>query len=448
MKRRQFVQGVMAGLGVSLSQCWSVTSQSLWDVIVVGAGIAGLAAARRLQGAGQRVCILEARDRLGGRIWTLNHFRVPVDLGASWIHGSDGNPIHRLAMAAGVPTQETNYDNLILYNSDGRPLAEAATEALYAEGDRLLEGVMAQSSRPTDSLQTVLERMRRQPLTPELNFYFNTTIEHERAADIHELSHQHFDSDAAFAGEDLLFPQGYHGIIDHLSQSPEPLTIYRNQAVQRISYGAPPAVTVETGQQVYQGRAVIVTVPLGVLKKGRIRFDPPLPQPTQQAIDRLGMGILNKVVLEFPTVFWEEVEILNYISERKGEWCEWLNLHAYTGQPLLMAFNAATFGRRLEARSDQQIIGAAMATLRRLYGADIPDPTRFALSRWGQDPFSYGAYSFIPPLASPADYRSLSEPIGDRLFLAGEATHDRYPATVHGAYLSGDRAAKAWLAAR
>ncbi len=449
LQRRQFIQGLIAG--VTLTQCrpmpLAATQQNTWDVVIVGAGIAGLAAAQRLQAAGQQVCILEARDRLGGRIWTVSDFTVPVDLGAGWIHGVQGNPIQRLAVAAGLPTQVTDYNNLILYDTDGRSLSAAATEDLYAEGDRLLEQVMAQPSGSRDSLQAIITQVHPQALPPSLDFYLNTTIEHERAADVQELSHQHLDSDETFDGEDVLFPQGYDGIIRYLSQSPTPLTVYRNQPVQRIDYSNPTVITLETNQQLYRARAVIVTVPLGVLKRGRIVFEPALPRITQQAIDRLGIGILNKVVLEFPTVFWEDVEILNYISTSKGEWCEWLNLHAYTGQPLLVAFNAATVGRRLETWSDTQVITAAMATLRRLYGTKIPDPTKFAITRWGQDPFSYGAYSFIPPLASLQDYRTLAQPIEGRLLFAGEATHDRYPATVHGAYLSGDRAAREWLSA-
>ncbi|NJN93924.1 MAG: FAD-dependent oxidoreductase [Anaerolineales bacterium] len=167
-----------------------------------------------------------------------------------------------------------------------------------------------------------------------------------------------------------------------------------------------------------------------------------MPASKTAAIRRLGMGLLNKTYLRFPEAFWDdEHDLLGYIGERKGEWAEWLNIYKYTGQPILLGFNAGRYGRQIEKLSDEQIVGAAMNTLRAIYGNDVPDPTASLITRWASDPLAGGSYSYLPPGATEADREALAEPVAERLFFAGEATASDYPATVHGALLSGRRAA-------
>jgi monoamine oxidase len=186
----------------------------------------------------------------------------------------------------------------------------------------------------------------------------------------------------------------------------------------------------------------VVTFPLGVLKNNGVRFDPPLPAKKQNAIDRLEMGVLNKVYLKFPTVFWdEEEEAISYVGERVGEWCDWLNLAPYINEPVLMAFHGGAKGFTIEEFSDAEIIAGAMKTLRVIYGDAIPEPVGYVITRWGKDPFTFGSYSCIPPFASGADYDALAAPVDDVLYFAGEATNREYPSTVHGAYMSGIAAA-------
>jgi len=125
-----------------------------------------------------------------------------------------------------------------------------------------------------------------------------------------------------------------------------------------------------------------------------------------------------------------------------GEWCDWLSFAPYVGAPVLMAFHGGAKGFALEELSDDEIIAGAMKTLRVMFGDDIPDPEGFLITRWGKDPFAFGAYSHIPPFASGEDYDAIFEPVDDILFFAGEAASREYPATVHGAYLSGVAAAR------
>jgi monoamine oxidase len=142
---------------------------------------------------------------------------------------------------------------------------------------------------------------------------------------------------------------------------------------------------------------VIVTLPLGVLQAGKVRFTPELPQNKQRAIAKLGMGVLNKCYLRFPDAFWsDEVDWLEYIPESHGEWTEWVSFKRAANMPVLLGFNAADRGRALEAWSDERIVASAMQTLRTIYGASIPEPIDYQMTRWATDPFSLGSYSFNP----------------------------------------------------
>jgi monoamine oxidase len=124
-----------------------------------------------------------------------------------------------------------------------------------------------------------------------------------------------------------------------------------------------------------------------------------------------------------------------------GEWCDWLSFETYADASVLLAFHGGAKGYAIEELSDDEIIAGAMQTLRAIYGDEIPEPAGFLITRWGKDPLAFGSYSHIPPFASGEDYDALFEPVDDVLYFAGEATSRQYPATVHGAYLSGVAAA-------
>ena len=419
------------------------------SVIVVGAGIAGLAAASRLQSFGYTVTVLEGRDRIGGRIHTDRGWGVPVELGAAWVHGMDGNPVMDLALHGDLETVITDYENLWLYDTKGVvledddqvELEEQFWEALD-EVEELVEQ-MDEADEADISLQTALDIvLSKWELSAqdrrELDYAIASLIEHEYAADSADLSAYYWDEGEEFDGEDCLFPQGYDQLVTAIAKD---LDIRLGQTVQTVEYEQT-GVRVQCDDATFEADYAIVTVPLGVLKAGSITFSPALPDGKQQAIQRLGMGVLNKVVLRFSKVFWEKsAEVIGYIPKKKGEWVEFFNLHPITGKPILVGFNAGSYAKALEDWADEKIVAAAMQTLRTIYGAKVPDPTDYAITRWGSDPFAQGAYSFLATHATDEDYDALAEPMGDRLFFAGEATSRQYAATVHGALLSGWREA-------
>jgi monoamine oxidase len=416
------------------------------DVLVLGAGIAGLAAARRLVDAGLRVIILEARNRIGGRMWTDHSLGMPLDLGASWIHGVKKNPIAELAKEFSIKTMPTDFENFSMFDADGKELSSAEEtemedlfDSIYAEVAEIQEDAEQDMSLQQAFDQVIADRgLSRQELR-SLNFHIQAETSLEYGADPADLSLWNWDQDEELGGNDAVFPDGYNQITDALAKG---LDIRLGEIVQAVRYGND-GVEVETASGTFGADKVIVTFPLGVLKQGSVTFDPPLPESKRSAINRLNMGVLNKVYLKFPKVFWDDkIEGFGYMGEVLGEWNDWLSFVPYIDEPVLMAFHGGSKGFALEELSDEEIISGAVQTLRIIYGAEIPEPEGFVITRWGKDPFALGSYSHIPPFASGDDLDALFEPVNDVLYFAGEATHRTFPATVHGAYLSGVAAAQ------
>ncbi len=419
-------------------------------VLIIGAGIAGLSAARELTRRGCTVSVLEARERIGGRIWTDRSLGIPLDLGASWIHHTQGNPLSELAHEVGAERFETEYNNIVRYAPDGRRLNAEENRSIDKTARRLQKKIEKwQDNYDSDtSLQVALDRYldKKQPPGSErryIEYLLNTGIEHEYAADLSELSLYWFDDADEYSGPDVLFPAGYDQLVQHIAQG---IDVRLGHAAESVQV-TPDGVCVKTAQAEFRAHAAVIAVPLGVLKSGAISFAPPLPTKKHNAIEGMGFGILNKLYLMFDHVFWDsEAHLLGYVSENKGEWCEWLNLCKPLGAPVLLGFNAGRFGAEIEAWSDGEILNSAMATLRTIYGNTVTEPRAHLLTRWGHDPFTRGSYSSLSPGLKPKVYKHLAAPVKGRLFFAGEHTHPKHPATTHGAFLSGVRAARELLA--
>lgn len=409
-------------------------------VLVVGAGIAGLAAAAGLQARGFTVTVLEGRDRIGGRIFTNRALGGnAVDLGASWIEGTQGNPITGLADQFGLARSVTDFDNVEVYNADGTAADE---DAIDAELEAIEEAVEQVGEDADLSIQAAIDQAVGQGLIapPSLGAGWGLVSEIEVASgeEMHNLSLWFADDDEGFDGDDVLFPNGYDGVVAGLAAG---LDVRLGAIVTRVRYG-PTGVLVDTTAGTFSGSRAVITLPLGVLKAGVVEFDPPLPAWKQSAIAGLGMGTLNKTEMLFLSEFWDlGADFIGKISTTIGRFPEFLNARVFSPASILMGFTGGDTARALEGMSDASIQAQAMEALQQIYGAGIPTPVGMVQTRWNSDPFSFGSYSHVPVGSTSEHYDTLALPVDDRLYFAGEATNREYRATVHGAYLSGAREA-------
>lgn len=412
------------------------------EIIIVGAGIAGLAAAKRLNDAGMKVTVLEARDRIGGRIETRDFYGIPIDLGASWIHGVVNNPLAKFAQQAHIHLMETDIiHNVLLFDDNYRPLPIQSSEIIENTFQEVLDAanLYAKKSARDLSLLDAIKKLAPEKMQDSLfcwrmMFYSNYT-----GAPLNHLSARSTDQEVMLEGGHQLVVGGYQKILQQLLGNYE---ISFNAVVKKINYEKN-KVELFSSLGKHEADAVIMTVPLSILKEESIDFFPKLSPRKITALNNLGMGLLNKVILEFPDVFWpEDYQIIGYCTRNYQFAPNFQNFYCYYKKPILIALPGATIAENLEKLTDQEIIEMAMQLLRHMFGNAIPNPSKSMITRWQQQRFSQGSYSYIAVGGSGDDYCAMAEPVADRLFFAGEATHAEFFATVHGAYISGIREAE------
>jgi monoamine oxidase len=422
-----------------------------FDTIVVGAGVAGLTAARLLAKGGHRVVVLEARDRLGGRVTTDRSQGLPTDLGASWIHGIDDSPVAAAAEAFGMRTMEFTVGGyqpdsrpIAYYAPDGTRLSDAAAQRYIDDihaVDATLLGIIAESG-PDASYRDVTDAaIAAQNWDDErgqrVREYLEHRTEEQYGAWIEDLAAHGLDDDVA-NGDEVVFPDGYDALAAHLAEG---LDVRLNQVVSRVRWSAE-GVDVTTGQTTLTADNAVVTVPVGVLRSPDFVIEPPLPEPNAGALSRLEMNAFEKVVLRFRTKFWDDdVYAIRQQGPEGAWWHSWYDLTHLHGVPTLLTFAAGPAAVATRGWDEEQVVESVLGQLQRLYGDRVEQPTRVHITHWQDDPFTHGAYAYMAVGSTTDDHDALATPLGGVLHIAGEATWTDDPATVPGALYSGHRAA-------
>ncbi|KAH7847338.1 hypothetical protein Vadar_024895 [Vaccinium darrowii] len=484
-------------------------------IIVIGAGPAGLTAARHLQRQGFSVTVLEARNRIGGRVYTdRSSLSVPVDLGASIITGVEADvssgrrpdPSSLVCAQLGLELTILNSDCPLYDVVTGQKVPADLDEALEVEFNSLLDdmallvaqkGERAMKMSLEDGLEYALKRRRMarlgrkgmvselhksvdaladseagvdgkvseinsskeeilSPLERRIMDWHYAHLEYGCAALLEEVSLPYWNQDdvyGGFGGAHCMIKGGYGAVVESLGEG---LCVHLNHVVTDISYctkdcggngnqGNEVTVCTSNGGE-FSGEAVLVTVPLGCLKAGAIKFSPPLPQWKELSIQRLGFGVLNKVVLEFSEVFWDDsVDYFGATAEntnKRGLCFMFWNVKKTVGAPVLVALVVGKAAIDGQSMTSSGLVNNALTVLRELFGvAAVSDPVASVVTDWGKDPFSFGAYSYVAMGSSGEDYDILGRPVENCLFFAGEATCKEHPDTVGGAMISGLREA-------
>ncbi|KAF7990616.1 hypothetical protein HCN44_000421 [Aphidius gifuensis] len=561
-----------------------IPSKKVGKVIVIGAGIAGLAAAQQLQQFGLEVVVLEARDRVGGRIATFRKSSYIADLGAMVVTGLGGNPVTTLSKQINMELHKIR-QKCPLYESDGQTVPKDKDEMVEREFNRLLEAtsylshqldfnfvaesgmksntepvslgqalewviklqeqgvkqrqvahlrsvvslqvrlinnhhrmiaikerlnertkqyqemaesklqarditqefVLRSKSRDLHSIckewdqlaeqqKEIESKLQELEASPPSDVYLSSkdrqildwhfaNLEFANATSLSNLSLKHWDQDDdfEFTGSHLTVRNGYSCVPVALSEG---LDIRLNTAVQVIKYGVNGVEICARSSRnpgaksTLLADAVLVTLPLGVLKDSikhvGVEFKPSLPMWKKLAINSLGFGNLNKVVLCFERIFWDPTANLfghvGTTTASRGELFLFWNLYK---APVLLALVAGEAACVMENVSDDVIVGRCIAVLKGIFGNHVvPQPRESIVTRWQADPWARGSYSYVAVGSSGNDYDLLAAPVAPplernstatstqsqpRVFFAGEHTIRNYPATVHGAFLSGLR---------
>lgn len=438
-----------------------------FDVVVIGAGAAGLAAAHALGRGNRRVLVLEARERIGGRVHTVHdsQWPVPLELGAEFIHG-DAPATRRIARAAGLAVIELPERHVLVHGGRWRPTGD-----LWSRFARLCQKIPVHG--PDRSFGAFLAARR--GLSPQLRSLARMLVEGYHAAPLDAVSARSLLADPSDGeprrNRQYRLPGGYDGILSWLRSGFDSarVTLRLNSPVRGVRWSRGKVAVqcrgrAASGVQVFSAKAALVTLPVGVLRAhpdvpGAVRFDPPL-HAKSRILDYFGEASVRRVVLRFREAFWTVDDFLTtragpngadpaFLHDANAAFPTWWT-SAPVQAPVLTGWAGGPAAGRLEGLAQAPVLERALEALGRILGvrrSALDDALDGAASHdWHADPWTLGAYTYLKVGGSDAPAR-LARPLSGTLFFAGESTSPDETGTVAGALASGERAAREILKA-
>ncbi len=430
------------------------SADSHTSIIIIGAGASGIAAGRQLTDAGEQVVIVEARDRIGGRAHSDTTLApYPIELGAEFIHGKRVLT-HDLVRKYGLNILHAqDDDHSYVYVKNTLHDSDEWDEALDFDWEETFWEAATEhveKGHPDSSLKTLLDTGN-----PELSALYDTHyyqlinnfIGQEYGAGfgrhgIYGFAEATYDGDGS---GDSYIAEGYTALLTALAHG---LDIHLNTPIERVVYDDTGITLIASDGKKYHANRVIITLPLGVLQSDRVAFEPTLPDWKTDAINGLGAGKVNKLILKFARPFWDDdMEMLYTETHTQLWWRPGINRDDEV--PILTALMEDNSDISYGKYNETEAINAGIAELERIYDkqnlAELLVEGHFI--KWSDDPYALMGYSYTPVNSSGLRDK-LAHPVANRLFFAGEATNTIRPATVHGAIESGYRAADQVLALR
>jgi polyamine oxidase len=438
---------------------WSMGSGRPERVLVVGAGMAGLVAARLLRDSGFVVTVVEARQRLGGRVWTDDRLGAPLDLGGSWIHGVEGNPLTLWCNKLGVSLIESHSDRLLIDDRATAPtregqrkravLGRAAFKTAIEWASWKSKAMTAARGPRSISVKQAIDPLLEASWLPEIDKLVIATFI-EMCEGVQGAPYEAVAVEEWFPTEGLdrnAQPKGGLGLL--LDDAARGLNLRLGAVAERLTWSGNGVKAMLRGGEAIEADRAVVTVPVGLLRAGLPALDP-LPEDQRDAIGRVGYGagVLGKIYLKFPRRFWPQRSKwfgrLPDAPDKRGTFNTWVSHEDETGMPILLSFSNGQTAVRLDrSANDEEVKEVALASLRKMFGNDVPEPEAMIYPRWLSDPWSQGGYSYPGVGSAPEDREIHARPLGQRIFFAGEATEPVEYGTVHAALWSGEQTAEA-----
>ncbi|MBV9991819.1 MAG: FAD-dependent oxidoreductase [Alphaproteobacteria bacterium] len=423
-------RGLLAGLAVLAARpVWALPSNP--DVVVIGAGAAGIGAALELTKRGLSCVVVEADSRIGGRAYTdTTTFGIPFDIGCAWIHAADRNPFYKYAQDDGYKLHFHDLNLTSLYygqrRSDARGLKREheAEETIRKNSERIAKrrdtavtAAVPQWTPPFEAAATYLG-----PMDMGVDLSDLSTTDYARSADL---------------DPNYLVYEGYGTLVAKVGES---VPVKLSTPVRTIRWGEGKGVRVETDAGTIEARAAIVTVSTGVLAAGSIRFDPVLPEWKETAIGEVPMGLLAKIPMLIPGDRFGIKPFENVLIETPGR--QEIYFLAWPWESdLMVGFVGGEFGWQLSAAGEDAAIDFAKQRLAQTFGSDAPKRVTKALfTKWASNPLTRGAYAACLP-GHYVEREKLGRPLAERVFFAGEALAGPLIQTAGGAFLSGEETA-------